>query len=141
MFYRASVVALLTAVLGATVADACKCRQPPPPKESLEQSDAVFLGKVTDIAEAENGIVVTLEVAMTWKGVEEPTVAVSTASHSAACGFGFEKGKEYVVYAHKSEDKLSTNICTRTRAFDGKDKSEIEALGEPDKMPPAPEPK
>lgn len=135
MFYRSFAVVLLVAATAASVAEACKCRQPPPPKESLEQSDAVFLGKVTSIAEEENGIVATIEVTQSWKGVKEAKVTVSTAAHSASCGFGFEKGKQYVVYAHASEGKLSTNICTRTRAFDGKDKSEIEALGPPEKMP------
>lgn len=136
MIYRLFAVVLLVAAT-ASAAEACKCREKPPAKEALVQSDAVFLGKVTSVTEMGNEIVATFEVMQSWKGVKESKIIVQSGTHS--CGFRFEMGKEYVVYGYNSEGKLSTNLCTRTRSFDGKDKSEIEALGEPEKMPPSPE--
>ena len=107
------------AVAGAGMAEACSCIAPPPPKKALEQANSVFSGKVTKIEEAgESELAVTFELATTWKGAAGKEVTLYTANQSAACGYGFEEGKSYLVYAHqikRGEEKvLETNICTRT---------------------------
>jgi hypothetical protein len=127
------------AVAGAGLAQACSCIPPPPPKKALEQAHAVFSGKVTKIEEAGEGeLSVTLELATTWKGAADKELTLFTANQSAACGYGFEKGKTYLVYAHqikRGEAKvLETNICTRTALLaDAKD--DLKDLGAGKKVP------
>jgi hypothetical protein len=78
---------------------------------------------------------------MTWKGTKEKIVPLTTANDGAACGFTFEFGKSYLVYAYlgglETDEKrlLETNICTRTCPFEAEAKEEIKLLGKP-KMPP-----
>jgi hypothetical protein len=66
-----------------------------------------------------------------WKGAHCGTVTVQTASDSAACGYSFEVGRTYLVYAFK-EGGLSTNICTRTRVIE-EASEDLAALGAPEK--------
>ena len=135
---------LIAATLGgASVTLACSCAPPPPPKTALAQSHAVFVGKVTKIDGGEGrSVSVTLEATTTWKGVAEKNVVVQTASDSAACGFTFEVGKSYLVYAYLTGEEgakdraLATNICTRTHLVDDRAKEDIAELGPPEKMPP-----
>lgn len=104
----------------ATVS-ACSCLRPAPPLESLEQSTAVFAGEVVDIKVLDGVVVssadpvkVTFEVSQTWKGPDYKTLVLTTARDSASCGYSFEEGEEYIVYAYGESDKLTTNICSRT---------------------------
>ena len=68
-----------------------------------------------------------------WKGGEQTEITVSTAKSGAACGYGFEKGKKYLVYAGK-EDKgkaLHVSLCGRTRTEKEAEKSgDFKELGE-----------
>lgn len=121
--------ALLIVVIGLAwgneAAEACRCRPPPPPKESLKLAGAVFAGKVVEIKydDANGQKTVTIEVSSVWKGEVGKTVVVKTATSSAACGYNFQKGDAYMVYCLKNANKkgdgkqqqFSTNICTRTR--------------------------
>jgi len=118
---------------------------PPAPKEALNQSDAVFVGRVISVdfpgGELGGGSVsVTLEVSKYWKGVTSGQVIVTTAENSAACGYvcesadctaGFKEGYEYLVYAsdYNSDGSLNTNICTRTRLLSDA-QEDLTALGE-----------
>lgn len=122
------------ALAGIGVAQACSCAPPPGPKKALEQAAAVFSGKVTKIEEAGDGeLAITLQTATTWKAAEAKEVVLYTANNGAACGYGFEKGKSYLVYAHslkRGEEKvLGTNICTRT-ALLADAKEDLKELGE-----------
>lgn len=55
----------------------------------------------------------------TWKGVEDGATefALSTRASGAACGYPFELGRSYLVYAQDNQNAgaLSANLCTRTR--------------------------
>lgn len=127
-------VLALGSLFATSVAAACSCAPPPPPRDALKASTAVFSGKVTDIEKiGDFQIAATIEVASAWKGVKGKSVRVVTANQSAACGFNFEKGKQYLVYASEMKQGdgkvLSTNLCTRTAAL--KDaKKDLEELGE-----------
>jgi len=122
----AAVLTMAAAVLGRSdVAAACSCRVPPPPQEALAQADAVFLGLAQALAApgAEGAppgqAAVTFNVERSWKGVEEPYVTVYTAEHTAVCGYPFEVGRRYLVYAAQSAPGvLTTTICTRTADAD-----------------------
>ncbi|WP_284638849.1 hypothetical protein [Paenibacillus silviterrae] len=104
---------------------ACSCAMPLSVKESLESSDAVFVGKAVKIAgsgkwfirSSADPVAVTFEVSQVWKGEPQASQTVYTAASSASCGFTFSENTEYVVYARKGEDGLQTTICDRTKAL------------------------
>ncbi len=135
---------------------ACSCLPPGPPRESLESSAAVFAGKVMSI-ETKQGVAlpggedgflpshheVRLQVSRSWKGKASGTVTVTTQEHSASCGYGFETGREYLVYAHDTEDGgLGVSLCSRTAPLENA-QDDVAALGQGTAAPspaPAPEP-
>lgn len=130
------VIGLLALVSAGTtsVALACSCAPPPPPKAALAASTAVFSGKVVKVEPiGDFQRAVTLVVASAWKGVDGKTVIVHTPNDGAACGYGFEKGKSYLVYANavKQGDAkvLVTNLCMRTKGL-AEAKDEIVELGD-----------
>ena len=84
----------------------------------MGNSAAVFEGTVTEIrkpqGEGEGNHEVVLQVGRRFKGAEDDTVTVTTASSSAACGYNFEQGGTYLVYAGEAEGQLSVSLCSRT---------------------------
>lgn len=101
---------------------ACSCVPPPPPDEALEASSAVFAGIVLDVEDhsiiGDNSIsfrnlTVTILVTRHWKGVYTPTVQVTTESTGAGCGYPFQEGSSYLVYANGKD--LFVTSCSRTR--------------------------
>jgi hypothetical protein len=93
---------------------------------SYEKANAVFYGKVVEVkresVKDESRTVsyeylrVKFKVESSWKGQTTSEVFVRTAGDSAACGFAFEAGKRYLVYANDTGNGLQTTICTRTAA-------------------------
>ncbi len=92
--------------------------------------DAVFVGAVTAINDpawlarafpflpiaysSADPVAANFQVADSWKGVTTMTVVIRTAVSGASCGYTFEAGKQYVVYAYHFSGVLETNMCTRT---------------------------
>jgi len=141
LFVAASIVAVLAA---PRVAAACKCMPPPPPQEAMAGSAAVFEGTVTDVRKPQSGdepsqmsVEVELRVGRRFKGAEADTVTVFTAESSAACGYGFEPGGTYLVYAGETDGQLSTNLCSRTARIEDAS-ADLAALG--GDTPPEPDP-
>ncbi len=101
---------------------ACSCMMADPPLVSLENASAVFVGKVTTIQDSNTGAVqssadpmkVSFQVSEVWKGNVFAEQALFTSRDSASCGFNFEVGKEYLVYAIVGDTGLTTNLCSRT---------------------------
>ncbi len=103
---------------------ACKCAQRAV-AESVTEASAVFEGRVTQIEKIlEEGateaqkIRVTLALVRVWKSLESTeSVTVTTNSEPAACGFHFEQGHSYLVYAsgEGESEGLRVNSCSRTR--------------------------
>jgi hypothetical protein len=59
---------------------------------------------------------VTLSVEEAYRGVSAKTIEVYTPAHSAACGFAFQQGERYLVYASKTKDEqLIVTLCSATR--------------------------
>lgn len=126
-----------------TVSFSCTCLPTKIPAEELEQSAAVFSGKVIEVRRHRlekdlfAKVEAVVEVDRVWKGiekradksVEKRVVTVFTSPDSAACGFAFAEGRSYFVYAMSDEKgRLSTTICSRTRPM--KDAGEdLNALG------------
>jgi hypothetical protein len=130
---RFSIVAFVLAVgLGSELV-ACSCAPPPPPKKALEGATAVCLAEVVKIEEAGQERTVTLKVEKWWKGGDKAELVVSTAKSGAACGYGFEKGKRYLVYAGVEEKgkPLGVSLCSRTRTEkEAESSGDFKELGE-----------
>ena len=128
---RFGLLAATLTLLGWTVSWACDCAVPPPPKEALKKATAVFSAKVVKIEEAGLQRSVTVEVLRTWKGVDEKKIVVSTAKSGASCGYGFQEGKTYLIYAYQEEKApmLRVSLCSRTQAID-KAEGDLKELGE-----------
>lgn len=115
---------------------ACSCIQPTSPKEALKQSTAVFVGEVIDI-DVSSGIVISsadlvkviFEVSKIWKGPDYKTLILTTARDGVSCGYSFEQGKEYIVYARGKGKKLNVSLCSRTKLL-ANAQEDIEELGE-----------
>lgn len=107
---------------------------PPSVEEEVEKSAAAFTGEVTHIEKKNRSRKVTFEVSNTWKGVTKSQIVISTGLNSADCGFPFELGGNYLIYANESSmyggvDELSTTICNRTAAIE-EAQQDLETLGE-----------
>ena len=93
---------------------------------AIEDADAILLGRVVGMervylpGDADQGFAdwreVTLSIERRWKGTGDRLVRVRTPWHAALCGFPFEDGRDYLVYAGVGDDgRLRTDACTRTR--------------------------
>ncbi len=149
----ASVVLLTSALVGLLpdCAFACSCAPlPGTPKErareALSGSTAVFSGEVVEfekpppdtamvegtmltvMGDARRKATVTLRVSEVWKGPRQQTVTITTeADSSMGCGYPFEEGWEYLVYATGGEPSVS--LCGETKPLSDAD-ADLEALGD-----------
>lgn len=138
------VLGLVSLAGGPRSLSACTCAPAGSPHQELERADAVFSGRVESIAPARmpgddpewpSRLAVTLRLLAVWKGLPDGELAtVYTASQSAACGFGFEKGKKYMVYAYDSGGELTATLCSRT-ALLKQAEEDLAGLGAPLRHP------
>lgn len=118
-------VALLT--IAATEVVACSCGQKSSVCNAFGDAKAVFIGKVVEGKSVERmsdmlkagtrDLTFRFKVTRGFVGAKaDQTVDIHTGFGFGDCGFPFEKGEEYIVYAYQSGDskELSTGICTRT---------------------------
>lgn len=127
-------------ILSSNEVFACSClRFPDAPlskqvKEARGKSDAVFTGKVLEVTKnTEGGRSVKLEIINSWKGNLSKEIILLTGNDDGDCGYPFEVGKTYLVYAdngtmYSSVDRLETTICSRTKSLVDA-KKEIKVLG------------
>lgn len=116
-------------VISSFSAFACSCIMPGTVAEEVERADAVFLGTVDAVGANAYGkyvynlaieyvyepLIVTFVVQEYWKGVFSEPLVIQTGQGDGDCGYPFEEGKEYLVYAYADEnDDLHANICSRT---------------------------
>ncbi|MCG8419708.1 MAG: hypothetical protein MJE77_17380, partial [Proteobacteria bacterium] len=116
------------------VALACSCARVDV-EEAFTQSDAILIGEVVTI-EQSSGVPddgpssvyrVTVRATRWFKGESQVDIAVHTSGSDASCGFAFEVGQSYLIYASRYEGILGTGLCTRTRLVDGAE-DDIQAL-------------
>lgn len=121
-----------------SVTSACSCAELPSIGEELERSQAVFSGKVVDVRENQSlkgnrTKSVLFDVTNTWKGVKQSQIIITTGLGGGDCGFDFEVGQDYLVYAHESTmygaESLVTIICDRTNKLSAL-QGDLEILGE-----------
>jgi hypothetical protein len=128
--FRLSAIAPVVFVLCtvASNADACSCMGAGPPCQAAWAADTVFVGQVVSIEQLP--VVrdadripsfltrrVTMRLIESFRGVaSQTTIDVRTGTGGGDCGFGFEHGRTYLVYASNTREGLATSICSRTRA-------------------------
>ncbi len=122
--------ALLIAV-GTTVSEACTCMLSGPACQEFWQTDAVFDGTVMAIEPMARDLdlgnrtiavverLVKLNARQSWKGVDAGRVEVVTGNGGGDCGFEFEVGERYLVFARRGpvDGRLHASICTPTQKF------------------------
>ena len=122
----------------------CSCEPPGPPLEELAVRDAVFAGRVVEIVEkiadtedlsipferSSEDLWIHFELSAVWKGELRKDVAIRTGADDAQCGYYFELGEQYLVYASSWQGDLYAGICSRTNALAAA-AGEVEQLGEP----------
>jgi hypothetical protein len=82
----------------------------------------VFSGKVVEIEKPPSGPdwssedpeTATFRVIESWKGTGGGTLEVKTPVSGASCGYHFEEGQEYLVYASGRGEPFETSICSGT---------------------------
>jgi len=119
---------LLTLAMIATSigSHACSCAPLPPADVARDQADTVFAGRVIglrlvpqsgdDLASSFGieDLEVTIAVHSLWKGEVGEEQLLFTTYTCCVCGFRFEIGEEYLVYATVIDGVLRTSLCTRT---------------------------
>ena len=148
-----ALLALTSVALLPDCASACSCATlPSTPQETLSDSKAVFTGEVVEFDKPppETTMIegtmmtvlggggpeatVTLRVSEVWKGPRQQTTEITTeADSSVGCGYPFEEGREYLVYAAKGNPSVS--LCSETKPL-SEANADLQALGDGD----APEP-
>ncbi|MDH4183604.1 MAG: hypothetical protein OEV92_05240, partial [Nitrospinota bacterium] len=118
-------LALLLWAMAPAAAMACKCAGPPPTAQAVASSTAVFAGYVEDIVTIGPGAerlnehehLVIMKVRQRWKGQALAEERVITRKVAPACGYPFEKGKVYIVFATGGPDARRTSRCSNTAPF------------------------
>lgn len=98
---------------------ACSCVAPQTPSIALLESRAVFSGEVTEVRTLTDVYqkIVTINVDRIWKGaISSERTRLVTSVDTGGCGFPFEEGRNYLVYAHEgsSEEFFEVSLCSRT---------------------------
>jgi len=128
---------------------ACSCVPELTVPEAYDMAEAVFAGRVLSIKKGggvfynispnrPNYYDVAFQVSKQWKGINEDVVTVATARQGTACGFDFEKNREYLVYARGGdffETEFATTICSRTKLLASAEE-DLKILGESEKFFP-----
>jgi hypothetical protein len=135
MLRRAAASALFCALAllaCAARAEGCSCLMSGSACSAFGSASAVFVGTVTEIktrpreantpeADFWAPRTVTFVVEEAFSGVAGTVASVSTGVGGGDCGYNFEKGVSYLVFAHRGKEgeRLYTGICTRTRPASG----------------------
>jgi hypothetical protein len=113
-------------VVGGQPALACSCAQSSKP-QLVERAGVIFTGEAKTFARTWNftrgcsvssadPVTFSFEVRTVYKGDVPKNVDVHTVVSGASCGYEFETGKLYTVFASLIEGRLETNLCGGTVA-------------------------
>jgi hypothetical protein len=90
-------------------------RRPPPSSRPRRRPSAFD----HENYERQYGFDVTFKVERMWRGPAVHTIKILTGWGGGDCGYQFERGQRYLVYAYVDRDGvLGTSICTRTRELE-----------------------
>ena len=107
---------------GNSSTHACSCLAPETDdlrilvKKDYKDSTAVFSGEVIEITKDKTAMRLRVKFRRdkSWKGGVPAEFTITTADNSAMCGYNFELGKKYLVYARGEKSALRAELCTRT---------------------------
>ena len=111
-------------LLGSATAYGCTCENKPALDESYNKASLIFVGQVKAKAHhplREDKIEFRFAVTRKIKGFEEVngnTVFVYTPRDHEYCGYKFQEGQDYLVYADGTPANFNTTACTRTDVLD-----------------------
>lgn len=123
---RKFVPAAVMAIVGAgvwLVPDAARagCQCPTPASgnvvKDLGRFKHAFAGRVTNVEQAGASTKVTFDLQRAWKGQRGKTLTLTTAASADACGYAFENGKDYLVFANGDKGALTTDGCAPNSAL------------------------
>jgi MYXO-CTERM domain-containing protein len=83
-----------------------------PIEDAIARSTAIFEGRVETIEGHGGPLEVTFAVTQAWGGVDHEHVEVRT--DAAGCGFPFEVGGRYLVFATGEPGLLEVSLCSHT---------------------------
>jgi hypothetical protein len=123
----------------ASPACACSCA-PAEEAEYTARASLVFDGTVVKIDEPRGGparssldpIEVTFVVGTVHKGTADRRITLETARSEASCGFSFDGGRRYKVYARTVDGVLTTGLCDGTKDLGPGGEEAIEYRREPE---------
>ncbi len=119
---------------------ACSCSAPESVHEAYERATLVFEGRFINNEgdERDYALPHNFLVSRIWTGPFVSSVTVYTGRGGGDCGYPFEGGHSYLVYAHYVDpgEVFSTNICSRTRPIESAGE-DVAALGAGRVPPPA----
>ena len=123
-----SLALVLFVFASAEKAFACSCEASLEPEkkqvqEAFTSSGAIFSGEVIKVNESQtdkNSLLVKFKATKLWKGELKREIIITTNKDSAMCGYGFEVGKKYLVYANGLKNDLFVDNCSRTTNMSNK---------------------
>ncbi len=128
-----AIIVLATITFNEVQACTCAVGDGPACQEAWRQSvDAVLLGRVDQIESIQGAVRaapgamsmtpmggllrVTIAVEAGYRGVSEKTIQVYTSESSAACGYSFQRGERYLIFASRTPDaQLMVSLCSATK--------------------------
>jgi hypothetical protein len=128
-------------------AEACSCFPATSIEDAIRATDSVLEARVTALRKAADNpeqYVVVLDVKKSHKGAPGPHLEVITEVETAMCGYPFQPGRDYLVYAHRNGERLEVGLCSRTRPI-AEAADDLRVLGDlapatPPRAPPQPVP-
>ena len=108
---------MLFAIIG--ISSACSCINLENTEAKLENAQYVFTGEVINVevsGQQYNEMQeITVKIINTFKPSQFPEPVnmkiYATKDTGANCGYNFQNGKEYLIYAYLEENKFTTNSC------------------------------
>lgn len=115
-------------------------------EKAFTQADLIISGKVVEIKivnkarmkSSADPIIYRFEIIKTIKGkIEKEIIEITSETSGASCGYKFELGKSYLVYARKSthfakmtknESDFVTSLCDRNQKLSKVHKKELRKL-------------
>jgi hypothetical protein len=108
-------------------------------RQTAKDSAAVFRGTVVEVLQLQSVALqmVVVDADAAWAGIKSRRVYVFTGYGGGDCGYPFEVGKQYIVWANRNEEwapgELSTGICSFTTPLEAASE-QLRQLGKPRKL-------
>lgn len=101
---------------------ACSCAESGSVQENKSRSDAVFEGTAASVKPSSlflfgspaKAVKASFQVNEVWKGQVAPFIEVLTVGSGESCGYEFQEGERYLVYATATGKSLEVSLCSGT---------------------------